>query len=139
MTRTRGSDVQIRLIVNGELETVWNANSFEVNEDENKERIERLGTSKKPNEKTVDGFSGTLEFDADGPELDDLLDAAHQARRDRQDYKFNILDRTYYPKSGESRTYVYPNCVFSLSKSASGQKEAVTQSLEWQSEMRRKV
>jgi len=129
----------VKLIVDGELKGLWHANSLDVNEDDNKERVNRLGTPKKPNEKTTDGFSGTIEFDADGPELDEITDAQIEARRSRKNFKFQILERTYYPKRGTTKAYVYPGAIFSTDKSIGGQDEAVTSTMNWQSEVRREL
>lgn len=137
---TRGQDVQVRAIEDGELVQLWNAQSIEVNTDDTKERENRLGTHRRPNRQIIQGHSGTIEFEKDTPALDDLIDASIEAQRDdREPLKLEILVTTYYPRTQERRTYVYPGAVFSGSTSVGGQEEAVTQSLEWQSEPRKVV
>lgn len=142
MAISRGQDVQVRIFKQstGELVRTINAQSLDVNEDATVERQKRLGTRDKPVRKFTDGFSGTITFEEEGPEIDQLVDEGNAAYMDGEpDFKIEIFVATYYPNTRTRVSYIYPGAMFTMSSSASDQDSAITKTLNWTSQMRRLI
>lgn len=143
MAISRGSDVKMRVFVHTPTRTklvrLWNPNSSSFTQDDNKERQRRLGTTRKPNRRTVDGHSGNLVFELEGPELHKLQDDIDQAYLDGQAQIYIDILRTDRFKGGGSQTYVYPRVVCSMDDEVSGQDDAVTVTVNFQSEPRQRL
>lgn len=141
MPISRGSDTQLRFFdaKTGKILQIWSAQDFTTAPQDTKETQNRLGTRRKPKRQIFSGHTGSITFEAEGPELDELLDIAMQSYLDGEvEQKFEIIDRSYYPGRG-STVYRYPGVVMSLSKNVTGQDAVTTYTFDWESEIRVKV
>jgi len=137
----RGQDVQIRVLKDGALVGLWNAQSATFNMDDTKERENRLGTARKPNRQRIHGHSGTITFESERPDLEDLVDEliAASVATDHENFKVEIIRRDYFPGTKETRAWRYPGTIFSVDQNAGGQDDPVEDTLNWQSEPRKKL
>lgn len=137
----RGQDTTIEVFdVNGELVKTINPNGFTRNLDSDEERQQRLGERQETPRQVLHGFSGTSTFEEEDFVLDDLLDLLVAAYRNADVvFTINIVETVYSPKTGLSRTYLYPNAVFKVNKDTAGKNDPTKLSLEWTSEFREEV
>lgn len=125
---------------NGALVQTINPNSATFNTDSNVEREKRLGTRVKPVRQTFDGHSGTITFERETPIIQEIEDDAIEAYKNGQpEYKFELLQRVYYPQTRTSVTYKYSGVCFTTSEDFSEQDSAATVTLNWTSELRVKL
>lgn len=139
MSITRGSDKTFRFYNarTGEFIRALNPTSCSINLDSNVERQKRLGTRKKPGRQTVDGHSGSATFEIEGPEMQDLIDAIISAYEEGdEEYKIEIFESEYYPKTRTRRSYRYPGVVCTLSTDNPEQDSPSTVTLNFTTEMR---
>lgn len=142
MSISRGSDVQVRITRadTGQLVRTWSPNSATFNTDANIERQKRLGTRRKPVRMTVDGHSGTMTFEVEGPELVELEQAMiDDYLAGEPEFKIEIIRRMYYPGRRTASVYKYPGACFSMNEDVSEQDSANTVTFNWTSEHRELV
>lgn len=136
----RGRDVQIRLMKDGALIGIWNPDSATFSTDETLERDDRLGEIESRNTKTKEGSSGTLSFKNEDSTLMDIQTAENEAYLDGAEVvRYNLLRTVYFPKTGTSKTLVYPECVFNWSEDAGGKNDPLTTSIDWQGKLPREL
>lgn len=138
MGKGRGQDTRVELFSNGDLVQTVAANNFSARLVMETERTQRLGSRREPVDSDGPrGYEGDLEFEMENFALEDLEDALIANHLDGQPIdKIDIIDTTYIPATGLSRTYVYPNAVFTPEKSVGGRRDPITKRFSWESELR---
>lgn len=139
MTEQRGQDHQVRIFRDGRLYKCWNAISASYNLQDEKSTKKVLGTNRKPKRQTIDGHTGTIVFEVEGPELANLEYDLILAKAESRDYRIDILETNYYPATGQTDAWVLPGAVFSMSREVGGQDELVKVTLTFESEVKRRV
>lgn len=140
MPVTRGEDIKVRIWQDGEPTEIWSANSATFDDDESKERENRLGTRRRPSRQTLHGHSGNIVLEVEGPALDDLKDAQIEGYLNGEEIeRIDIVRTIRYPAGRGTRVYVYPNAVFSFSDNVSDQDSPVEVTVDWQSDLRERV
>lgn len=138
MGKQRGQDTRIELFSNGELIATVAANNFSANIVMETERTQRLGSRTEPVDSDGPrGYEGDIEFEVENFALDDLEDALIAGHLNGDPItKIDIIDTNYIPANGQTRTYVYPEAVFTIAKSVGGRRDPVTRRMNWESELR---
>lgn len=137
---SRGQDVTIQFFQAGELVLSLNPTTFDRNLDSTEERQTRLGEREEPPRQVLHGYSGTMGFEEESFVLDDVQDQMVTRYLNGEPVDtIDILESTFYPETGTERTYLYPDAVFKINKSAGGKNDPNELTLEWSSKLRRLV
>lgn len=139
--QARGEDYSIYLIdPDGGLVKTIQPMDMNFRPDEERSRQERCGTRRQPVRQVFRGWEGDATFEKEDHELDKLIDAQEQAYYNGQPIEdIEIVQNKYVPKSGTTETYRYVGVKLGYREEVPGQKEDVTQQLEWQAERREKI
>lgn len=137
----RGQDVSINVIDgDGAVVLILNPTSFSRNLDSDEERQQRLGDREEPPRQMIHGFSGSMAFEEESSVLDDLLDLMIARYIDAAAvFTIDVIETTFYPLDGTSRSYNYPDAVFKVNKDASGKNDPTELSVEWTSKLRQEI
>lgn len=135
----RGHQGVVKLFTSGQLEDIVNILSAEVNQDSTFSRAFYVGKTIGEGDQTVEGWSGTMDLEVKGPEVDDFIDAliANNLAGVGVDEITVIMEERY--SDGTIRAYVYYDMQFKMSKRQPGMTEKVTKRLEFQSSGRLKL
>lgn len=128
----RGHQGQFKIFENGALVNIVNVTSVDVAMDSTFSRAFYVGAAQGEGDQTVEGWSGSLEAEVKDAEVDTFIDALVNNNLNGigvSDYQFMTTEN--YP-DGTSRSYVYHDCQFKMSRRQSGLNEKVTKRLEFQ-------
>lgn len=137
---TRGQDVNLDIFRTGQPVLILQPKSFTRNLDSTEERQQRLGSRLEHPRQKIHGWSGSATFEEEDVVLDDLLDLLVTRYQDGiATERIDIVETIYHEQSGQTRTYVYPDCVFKINHSASGKNDELEKTLDWMSATRQLV
>lgn len=106
--------------------------SAEVNQDSSFSRSNYVGNSVPEGDQDNQGWSGNMDLEVKGPEVDDMIDAmiANNLAGIGVE-EITVIMAENYP-DGTSRSYVYFDMQFKMSKKQPNQTEKMTKRLEFQ-------
>tara|TARA_Y100000310_G_C20566288_1_gene755660 strand:+ start:147 stop:584 length:438 start_codon:yes stop_codon:yes gene_type:complete len=137
---SRGQDVLIDIFLEGDVVETLQGQSYTYNQVHTKTRQERCGSRYEQPRIKYHGWEGEVEFEEEDPVLEDLIDAAESGYYEgKRIVRIDITGTTYYPKTGEVRTYVYPEAVFSVNRNVGGKNEESKSTLSWAAAKRERV
>jgi hypothetical protein len=128
----RGHQGIIKVFVDGGDASIVNITRAEINQDSTFSRAFYVGQNLAEGDQTVEGWSGSMDLEVKGPEVDDLIDALVTNNLNGigvSDYTV-IMSENY--ADGTSRSYVYFDMQFKMSKTQPAMTEKVTKRLEFQ-------
>ena len=70
----RGHQGQFKIFENGSLSNIVNLTSVDVNQDSSFSRANYVGNAMPEGDQSCDGWSGSLEAEVKGPEIDEFID-----------------------------------------------------------------
>ena len=128
----RGHQGRIKLFKAGVETGIVNITSAEVNQDSTFSRSFYVGQQLGEGDQSIEGWSGTMDCEVKGPEIDDFIDAivANNLAGIGVEEVTLILEELY--TDGTIRSYVYFDMQAKMSKRQPGLTEKVTKRLEWQ-------
>lgn len=91
--------------------------------------VKPIGTSKTLPFKDLNGWSGQLEVAVQRPAVDDLIDRVNASRRTRSRMRIDLRVTDRY-RTGETRSYTYPDVQLSYSKRVR-RDDPTTVTLDW--------
>ena len=132
----RGHKGSIKVFVSGKDAEIINITSFEANQDSTFSRSHYVGQQLPVGDQTIEGWSGSLDTEVTGAQIDDLIDliTAENLRGVGVEDKTLVLTENY--PDGQVRSYVSFDCQFKMSKRNPPQTEKVTKRLEFQASAR---
>ncbi len=128
----RGHQGRIKIFKAGAPADIVEITSAEVNQDSNFMRSMYVGKSIPEGDQTQEGWSGSMDCEVKGPEIDDFIDAlinANLAGIGVEEVTV-IMEELY--ADGTLRAYVYYDMQFKMSKRQPNLTEKMTKRLEWQ-------
>lgn len=128
----RGHQGRIKIFKGGAPTDIIHITSAEVNQDSTFSRSFYVGKAVGEGDQTQEGWSGTMDLEVKGPEVDDFIDAAvaeNLAGIGVEDITV-VMEELY--GDGTLRSYVYYDMQFKMSKRQPNLTEKVTKRLEWQ-------
>jgi hypothetical protein len=132
MASIRGHQTQVKMLKSGQPTGIVNLTRFDVNQDGSFMRSHYVGAALPEGDQSQEGWSGTMECEVKGPEVDNLIDVSVTQNLSGVGVdEISIVDTENYP-DGRSRTYVYFDVQVKMSKSQPGGTEKVTKRLDWQ-------
>lgn len=128
----RGHQGTIKVFKAGALADIVNITSAEVNQDSTFSRSFYVGKQLPEGDQSIEGWSGTMDLEVKGPEVDDLIDAIIANNLAGVGVEeITVIMQENYP-DGTVRAYVYFDLQMKMSKRQPGLTEKVTKRLEWQ-------
>ena len=133
----RGHQGQFRLYEDGALVDVVAVTSVDVNMDSSFSRQFYVGNNVGEGDQVVEGWSGSLDMEVKDAKLEEFIDALINNNLNGvgvSDYTFVVTDNY---ADGTSKSYVYFDCQFKLSRSQKGMNEKITRKLDFQASGRK--
>jgi hypothetical protein len=128
----RGHQGRVKVFKAGAPADIVEITAAEVNQDSNFSRSFYVGKSVGEGDQTVEGWSGSMDLEVKGPEVDDFIDAiiANNLAGIGVEEITVIMEELY--ADGTVRAYVYYDMQFKMSKRQPNLTEKITKRLEWQ-------
>ena len=133
----RGHQGTFRLYENGSLVDILAITSVDVSMDSSFSRAYYVGSNIGEGDQVVEGWSGSIDMEVKDAKVEEFIDALITANLNGvglSDYTFVITDNY---GDGTSKSYVYMDCQFKLSRSAKGMSDKITKKLDFQASTRR--
>jgi len=128
----RGHSTQLKIIKNGGDTDIVDITKFESNQDSTFQRTFYVGRPVPEGDQTQEGWSGNFDLEVKNSTVDDMIDAAISENLAGIGIEeINIIDTENY-SDGQTKTFVYFDCQFKMSKSQGGLTDKVTKKLDWQ-------
>lgn len=128
----RGHQGQFKVFRDGALENIVNLTRVSIAQDSTFMRSFYVGQPIPEGDQAMEGWSGNVEAEVKDAAIDEFIDALVQANLAGigvSDYTF-ISTENY--ADGTTKSYVYFDCQFKMSKDQSGLNEKMTKRLEFQ-------
>lgn len=135
----RGHMGQFRIFADGQLQNIFDCTNVQVNQDSSFSRAFYVGNAVGEGDQTMEGFSGSADFEVKDAAIEDFVDALITNNLNGigvSDYTF-IITETY--PNGEQRAYVYFDVQWKYSRNQSGLNEKVTKKLDFQASGRTRL
>jgi hypothetical protein len=133
----RGHQGQFKIFQDGALVEIVNLTSVDVNQDSSFSRSFYVGQPVPEGDQTIEGWSGSLECEVKDSSVDEFIDALVENNLNGigvSDYTFVTTEN--YP-DGTTKSYVYFDCQFKMSRRQAGLNEKMTKRLEFQASGRK--
>ena len=127
----KSHQTNLKMFRNGELVNITTITGFEVNQDSTFTRSRYVGQQLPEGDQSMDGFSGSADMETKNAEADRFIDALVNNNLNGIGIDDCTLIDTENYSDGSTRSYVYFDVQWKLSKRASAN-EKVTKRLEWQ-------
>lgn len=128
----RGHSGQFKIFQDGQLQSIVNVTSVECNQDSSFMRSNYVGQSVPEGDQAIEGWSGSLEAEVKDAAIDEFIDALITNNLNGigvSDYTFTVTE--LYP-DGTTKSYVYFDCQFKMSRKQEGLQSKITKRLEFQ-------
>ena len=132
MASIRGHLGTIKVFRQGKDATIINVTNFEANQDSTFIRSHYAGAQLPIGDQSIEGFSGSIDVEVTGPEVDDIVDAIVVQNLNGIGVEDITMVLTENYPDGRTRSYVYFDMQLRMSKRNPGQTEKVTKRLEFQ-------
>jgi hypothetical protein len=133
----RGHQGQFKIFKDGAQQDIVNLTRVEVNQDSSFSRSFYVGSTMGEGDQSIEGWSGSLEAEVKDSAIDEFIDALvddNLAGIGVSDYTFITTEN--YP-DGRTKSYVYFDCQFKMSRSQGGLQDKMTKRLEFQASGRK--
>ena len=139
MPSIRGHQGKIKLFKSGQPTGIINIVSADINQDSSFMRSNYVGNKIPEGDQSIEGWSGSMDLEVKGPEVDDFIDAiiAGNLAGVGAD-EMTVMIEEFYP-NGTGQSYVYYDCQFKMSKRMAGLNEKITKRLDFQASDRIKL
>lgn len=135
----RGHQTSVKVFKNGAPVLLIPILKFNVNQESSFSRSYYVGQPFGEGDQSQEGWSGSLDMEVKGPEVDRFIDAIITGRLNGIGVdEVTIVDTEFYP-DGTSSTYLYADIQMKMSKSQGGLNEKVTKKLDWAASIRKPV
>ena len=128
----RGHSGQFKIFKDGAPANIVNLTKVDINQESSFSRSFYVGNSVGEGDQTCEGWSGSVEAEVKDAAVDEFIDALIEDNLNGigvSDYIF-VVTENY--ADGRSKSHVYFDCQFKMSRSQSGLNEKITKRLEFQ-------
>ncbi len=128
----RGHSGQFKVFADGALQNIVDITKVDLNMDSSFSRSFYVGKPVGEGDQAIEGWSGSIDMEVKDAEVDTFIDALITNNLNGigvSDYTF--ISTENYP-DGSTRSYVYYDCQFKMSRSMGGLQEKVTKKLDFQ-------
>lgn len=128
----RGHQTKFKILENDGETGIIDVTGFDVNQDSNFSRTFYVGRPIPEGDQSVEGWSGSFDVEVKDASVDEFIDGLVTNNLNGIGVsEYSFIDTELYP-DGTSKTYVYFDMQFKVSKSVRGLNEKVTKRLEFQ-------
>lgn len=135
----RGHQGTLKIYRDGGEIDIFSITSADVNMESTFTRSNYVGQRYPEGDQSIDGWSGTLEMEVKGPEIDEFMDALQTDNLNGIGIKDYSVVLTEFYADGRSKSYMYFDVQFRVSKRIAGLNEKVTKRYEFQASGRAPV
>lgn len=132
MGTLRGHQGTLKLFRQGQDANIVNITNAEANQDSTFIRSFFVGAQLPVGDQSIEGFSGSIDVEVTGPEVDDVIDAISTQNLNGIGVEQITMVLTEFYADGTNRSYVYFDMQLRMSKRNPGQTEKLTKRLEFQ-------
>lgn len=135
----RGHQGQIKFFKDGALQPIVNLTKVAVNQKSSFMQSNYVGQSEPEGDQAIEGWDGSVDAEVKDASIDDFIDALTTDNLNGigvADYSFVSTEQ--YP-DGTTRSYVYYDCQFKMSKDQAGLQEKMTKKLDFQASGRKRL
>lgn len=139
MAAIKGHQTQFRILENGNIVDIIEITKFTRNQDSTFSRSNYVGKKEPVGDQTHEGWSGSIDMEVANAKIEDFIDGLIEGVQNgigKKDYA--LVDTELYD-DGTSRSYMYYDCQFKLSKDNGGLDAKVTKKLDFQASGRTKI
>lgn len=128
----RGHQGQFKIYENGGETSIIDITGVDVNQDSDFSRTEYVGRALTEGDQSIMGWSGTVDLEVKDASVDEFIDALVTNNLNGIGVsEYTFIDTEIYP-NGTSKSYVYFDVQWKMSKTIRGLSEKVTKRLEFQ-------
>lgn len=128
----RGHQGQFKIFKNGALVDIINITKVTVNQDSSFSRSFYVGNPVAVGDQSIEGWSGSIDMEVGDASVDTFIDDLTTARLNGIGMPSYTFITTENYSDGTSRSYVYFDCQFKMSRDAGGMTEKMTKKLDFQ-------
>jgi hypothetical protein len=128
----RGHQGQIKIFKSGQQTDIVHITSCDVNQDSSFSRAYYVGAQYGEGDQAIEGWSGSMELEVKGPEVDEFIDALVTNNLNGIGVEEITVVLTENYADGKSKSYVYFDMQFKMGRKQGGLNEKVTKRLEFQ-------
>jgi hypothetical protein len=133
----RGHQGQIKFFKDGGDQKLVNLTSVDINQDSNFMRSHYVGQALPEGDQSFDGWSGSVEAEVKGAEIDEFIDALVTDNLNGIGVGDYTMVSTELYSDGTTKSYVYFDMQFKTSRKQGGANEKITKRLEFQASGRK--
>lgn len=128
----RGHQGQIKFFQDGALLAIVNLTDVDINQDSTFMRSNYVGAPEPEGDQAVDGWSGSCDAEVKDSSIDDLIDALVTNNLNGIGVSDYSMVSTELYADGTSRSYVYYDMQFKMSRKQRGLQDKITKRLDFQ-------
>lgn len=128
----RGHLGQFKIFSNGQLQNIVDITSVDVSQDSSFSRTNYVGRAVPEGDQSIEGWSGSIETEVKDAAVDEFIDALVNNNLNGigvSEYTF-VTTESY--SNGTTKSYVYYDCQFKMSRRQAGLTEKITKRLDFQ-------
>lgn len=133
----RGHQGQIKFFENGAQVGFANLTKVDISQDSSFSRSNYVGTPEPEGDQSIEGWSGSVEAEVKNAEVDEFIDGLVTNNLNGIGVSDYTFVHTELYGDGTSKSYVYYDCQFKMSKSQEGLQSKVTKKLDFQASGRK--
>lgn len=128
----RGHQARFELYQDGASVVVDTITNVQINQDSSMTRSFYVGSAIPEGDQSIEGWSGQFDMEVKNATIEEFIDALIANNLNGIGVsEYTFIDTEFYP-DGTSKSYVYFDCQFSLSKTKPGLNEKVTKTVNMQ-------
>jgi hypothetical protein len=135
----RGHQGTLKIFRDGGEIDIFTIRSADITEDSDFTRSFFVGQRRGEGDQTINGYSGSVEMEVKGPEIDEFMDALQADNLNGIGVKDYSLVLSEFYGDGRAKSYVYFDCQFRMDKRISGLNEKVIKTYAFQASGRQAV
>ncbi len=135
----RGHQGQLSFFAGGKDAGVVNLTNVDINQDSNFMRSNYVGKAEPEGDQSCEGWSGSVDAEVKGPEIDNLIDALVTDNLNGIGVNDYTFVHTELYNDGTQQSYVYYDVQMKMSKKQEGLQSKMTKKLDFQASGRKKL
>lgn len=132
----RGHQGQFKIFKDGGDTRIVNLTNVDINQDSSFIRSKFVGQAVPEGDQAIDGWSGSLDAEVKGPEIDDFIDALVTDNLNGIGVSNYTFVSTELYTDGTTRSYVYSDAQFKMSRKQGSFDAKITKKLDFQASSR---
>lgn len=128
----RGHQGQFKLFQDGSLTNIVDITKVSISQDSSFSRTFYVGKAVPEGDQSIEGWSGSLDLEVKDASVDDFIDALVTNNLNGIGVSDYTMISTENYADGSTKSYVYYDCQFKMSKDQGGLNEKITKKIDFQ-------